>query len=172
VGLFSRFRANPTSDSSGENTQPEGTQRVGKAAHMAYDPALTGRLRDGQRELLRTYAAVRAAAGEHRFHDIGRLLAHFKQTFQTHVATENMRFYAYVQQRVARDKEAYAVIADARREMNALDFGVLKVVDAYIAYPPTYLTETQFKFDLEQAGAQLAQRIDQAEKTLYPLYGP
>lgn len=54
--------------------------------------------------------------------------------------------------------------------MNELAFEILKLVDRYIAYPPSHLNEAQFKYDLEQAGALLARRIKESETQLYPQY--
>jgi Hemerythrin HHE cation binding domain len=171
VGLLSRLLGNnrgakPHPEKPGDNLSPHPHPPV------LYDPALITKLKNDHRELLRTFGAVKAAAAESRFGDIAHLLSHFRHTFQMHIAGESAHFYPYLQQRVARDPEAVALIASAHREMNNLAFEVMKVVDAYIAYPPTHLNEAQFNYDLEQAGTLLEKRVQKVEAQLYSLYRP
>ena len=137
---------------------------------VTFDPGLIARLKDDHRELLRTFGAARTAITESRFGDIAHLLSHFRQAFRAHIATEAARLYPYLQQRVARDAEAAALLAQAHREMNEIAFEVLQVVDAYLAHPPTHLNEGQFQYDIERVSALLAQRVQQVEARLYPLY--
>lgn len=170
MGLFSRLRGN-RADANADPAKPASHAPLqGRSHAAAYDAGLIDRLKDGHRELLRTFGAVQAAAAESRFGDIEHLLSHFRQTLHAHIAAENARFYPSLQQGVTHSAEAAALIADARREMNDLAFDVLKVVDAYIAYPPTHLNEAQLKYDLEQTAALLAKRVQKAEAQLYPLY--
>ncbi len=171
MGLFSRLLghhgdAQPQPDQAGEHGLAH------RQAPAAYDPGLIARLTDDNRELLRTCKAAQAAAADGRFDDIAHLLAHLRHTFHAQAAAEHARLYPYLQQRVARDPEAVALIAGARREMDELGFEVMKVVDAYLAYPPTHLNEAPFRYDLEQAGASLARRVQKVEAQLYSLYHP
>jgi hypothetical protein len=170
MGLFSRLRGNhedDKADAAAANAPP--SRSMGSAP---YDPGLIPTLTGDHRELQRTLVAIKTAAGESRFGDIAHLLAHFRQIFQTHIAAENGRFYPHLLQRVARDREAAELIGQARRELNDLGFQVLKFVDAYTAVPPTHLTEQQFKYELEEATARLAQRVQKVEARLYALYRP
>lgn len=174
MGLFSRLlgrrdAAPPESDTAPE---PEPGQPAAPPGPVAYDTGLIAVLENGHRELLRICAAVQTAAAEYRYNDIQHLLTHFKLAFQAHVAMENARFYAYLQPRIAHSKEAVDLIAAIRREMNEIGDEVLKVVDAYIAYPPTHLNEAQFKYDFEQMTALLSSRVEKLETRLYPLYRP
>lgn len=171
MGLFSRFRGNHDDGEPGDKSSA-GAQASRKAAAIAYDAGLIDRLKAEHRELQRVFAAVRGAAAESRFGDIGQLFGHFRHTLQAHIAAENSGFYPYLLQRVARDREAADLIGEARREMNDIAFEVLKFVDAYTAYPPTHLTETRFKFDLQEAEDLLAKRVQKVETQLYPLYRP
>lgn len=173
MGLFSRLFGNGDAGPEGPEPVAEPAQPDARpAAGIAYDAKLIATLKHGHGELLRICSAIQTATSEHRFNDIEHLLAHLKQTFQLQVTTENTRFYAYVNQRVAHDKEAAARLAEARREMAEAGFELLKVADAYIAYPPTYLTETRFKYEFDAAAALLRQRVEKAENQLYPLYLP
>jgi hypothetical protein len=172
MGLLSRLLGRRGGAASGAPEPAAHAQPAREAQPVAYDPALIARLKADHRELQRALAAALRAAEEGRFHDIHHLLSHFQQRLQAHVATENARFYPCLQQTVAGDAQAASLVAGARREMNALTFEVQKVVDAYLAYPPTHLTETQFTYDLQQASAQLAKRVEQAEARLYSLYRP
>lgn len=168
MGLFSRLLGN-------RSVTPAEPQSAAPSAHPAratYDATLITTLRDEHRELLRTCSAIQAATTEHRFDDIQQLLSHLKQAFQRHVATENARFYAYVHPRVAHDRAADTLIGSTRQELTEAGFELLKVIDAYLAYPPTYLTEAQFRYEFDQAAALLVKRVEKMEAQLYPLYQP
>ncbi len=170
MGLFSRLLGGRKGADTASPESGAGVEPAQRTARVAYDPALIAKLKADHAELQRTLAAVQRAAADGRFHDIHHLLSHFRQLFQAHIATENARFYPYLQQTAAQDPEAASLIAGARRDLNGMTFGVLTVVDAYLAYPPTHLTEPKFTFDLAQAAAHLAKRVEQAEAQLYSLY--
>ncbi len=139
---------------------------------IAYDPALVSALKDDHLELVRIHSAIKKAAAESRFGDIGDLLSNFKLAFQTHIAVENVRFYAYVQQHAAEDADTSNFIADVRKEMNGIARAVMKFVDAYMTAPPTPATVTDFNGELNQIGSVLVQRVQLEESRLYSLYQP
>lgn len=170
--LFSRLlgRRNAEPPESPAAAEPE--QPATRAGRVAYDADLIAALENGHRELLRICSAVQTAAAESRYNDVQHLLTHFKLAFQAHVGMENARFYAYLQPRIAHNAEAADLIAEVLRRMNEIGYEVLKVVDAYIAYPPTHLTEVQFKYDFEHMATLLASRVEKLETRLYPLYRP
>jgi Hemerythrin HHE cation binding domain len=172
MGLFSRLLGRRDAEAPESAAAAEQGQLAPHADPVAYDAGLIAALENGHRELLRICSAVQSAADEYRYNDIQHLLTHFKLAFQAHVAMENAHFYAYLQPRIARNREAVDLIAEVRRDMNEIGYEVLKVVDAYIAYPPTHLTEVQFKYDFEHMAALLASRVEELETRLYPLYRP
>lgn len=172
MGLFSRLlghrRAGPAKPASAREPAPPSRHAGG----AAFDATLIAMLKGHHHELLRTCSAIQTATTEHRFNDIENLLKHLKQTFQRHVAMENARFYAYVHPRVSHDKAADELIAAMRKESNEAGFELLKVVDVYTAYPPTYLTEAQFRYEFDQAAALLVKHMEKVQVRLYPLYRP
>ncbi len=159
----------------GNHDELKSTRSVKPAAPtggIAYDGGLVGRLKQDHQELVRIYTAIKTAAAQNRYGDLHDLLADFKLTFQTHIAMENVRFYVYVQQRMAQDTETSNFIAEVRREMNDIARAVMKFVDAYMSAPPTPATVTSFTSELDQIGAVLVQRVDKEENRLYSLYQP
>ncbi len=141
-------------------------------AGIGYDDGLVAKLKGDHQELVRLYTAIKGAAAANRFADLHDLLANFKHAFQMHIALENVKFYVYVQQRMAQDPEASTFISEVRREMNDIARAVLKFVDAYTANPPTPATVTDFSAELDQIGAVLVQRVEKEESRLYSLYQP
>ncbi len=139
---------------------------------IAYDAGLVDELKAEHKELVRIYTAIKAASAENRYPDLHNLLSSFKQTFQMHIAMENVRFYVYLQQRTAQDTDASTFIASVRREMNDVARAVLKFVDTYMTVPPTPVTVTGFTNELEQIGSVLVQRVELEESSLYSLYQP
>lgn len=170
MGLFSRLMGNRGASPAEPEPAARPAQAYPHPAGVAYDATLIATLKDQHRELLRTCTAIQTATSEHRFGDIEHLLSHLKQAFQHHVAMENARFYAYVHPRAAHDETTDALLNTVRQKSNEAGFELLKVVDAYIAYPPTYLTEARFRYEFDEAAALLVKRVQTVEARLYPLY--
>lgn len=139
---------------------------------IAYDPELVDSLKHDHQELVRIYTAIKMAVAKNHLGEIRDLLTHFKLTFQTHVAVENVRFYVYVQQHAALDSDTSNFIADVRKEMNGIARAVMKFVDGYIDVPPTPVSVTGFTAELDHIGAVLVQRVQLEESRLYSLYQP
>jgi len=166
MGLLSRLMGNE------ENKNTRSLKPAASTAGIAYDPGLVARLKGDHRELVRIYTAIKSAAASNRFGELHDLLAQFKLTFQLHIAMENVKFYVYVQQRMAADSDASNFIAEVRREMNDIARAVLKFVDGYMSIPPTPVTVTAFIAELDRIGSVLVQRVEKEETRLYLLYQP
>jgi len=166
MGLLSKLLGNNGIKSAGAIKPLE------PASGIAYDPELVNSLKNDHQELVRIYTAIKTAVSENRFGEIRDLLSHFKQTFQTHVAVENVRFYVYVQQHAALDADTSNFIADVRKEMNGIARAVVKFADGYIEAPPTPVTVTGFTSELDHIGGVLVQRVQLEESRLYSLYQP
>lgn len=166
MGLLSRLLGNE------ETKSTRSLKAAAPTGDIQYDTGLVDKLKEDHKELVRIYTAIKAAAADNRFGDLHDLLSHFKLTFQLHIAMENVKFYVYVQQRMAQDTDASNFIAEVRREMNDIARAVLKFVDAYMTAPPTPVTVTGFNDELDQIGAVLVQRVEKEENRLYSLYQP
>lgn len=164
MGIFSRSKPEDQYKPSIKPAAPNGG--------IAYDAELVTKLKEDHQELVAIYTAIKSAATEQRFGEIGNLLANFKLNFQTHIAVENVRFYVYVQQHEALDADTSSFIADVRKEMNGIARAVLKFVETHTATPPTTTTAGGFISELEQIGAVLTQRVQLEESRLYTLYQP
>ena len=84
--------------------------------------------------------------------------------------TENVRFYAYVQQHLASDSNASSLVADLRKEMNGIANVVVHFINRYETAVFTPDVADAFNRDLAGIGEVLVQRIDTEEASLYTLY--
>ncbi len=166
MGLISKLLGNDE----GKNTRS--IKPLDPSAGIAYDPELVNALKHDHQELVSIYTTIKSAAAESRYGDIRDLLSHFKLSFQTHIAVENVRFYVYVQQHAALDADTSNFIADVRKEMNGIARAVMKFVETYMTVPPTPSTVTGFNAELDEIGAVLVQRVKLEESRLYSLYQP
>ncbi len=166
MGLISKLLGN------NEHKSTRSLKPLDPSGGIPYDPELVDALKHDHQELVRIYSAIKAAASESRYGDIHGLLADFKITFQTHVAVENVRFYAYMQQHDALDIDTSNFIAEVRKEMNNIARAVMKFVDTYMSALPVPVTVTGFIGELDQIGSVLVQRVQLEEGRLYSLYRP
>ena len=139
---------------------------------IGYDAKLIDSLLQDHAELGRIFGNVGEARKAGNFNDIRTLLVQFKTRLEAHVLTENVRFYNYLEQTLARDPNNAGVMHDFRREMNNIARSVVEFVKKYQSSSFTPEERQQFAADYEAVGKILEQRLDSEENNLYPLYQP
>lgn len=147
-----------------------GTIRVMAVAGLAYDAGLVDRLKNEHRELARLFMEIKAAASAGQFSKLTVLLLHLKLAFQTHIMLENVKLYAYVQQRCAHDAETLAFIAAGHREADEIARAVKKFVKTYANAQFGHDTIAPFLAELDHIIALVLRRMELEENRLYALY--
>jgi len=137
---------------------------------ISYDATLVPKLKDDHQQLLAMFGKVTQVSREKRYDEIPKLLKQFKHALQTHLVTENVRFYAYVQQHLANDSNASSLVADLRKEMNGIANAAVQFINRYETAVFTPDVAGAFNKDLAGIGEVLVQRINTEESSLYTLY--
>jgi regulator of sigma D len=143
-----------------------------QARAIQYDPKLVPQLEDDHAELLSTYSRVNVLLSEGRFEDIPKALKQFKTRLEGHLLTENVRFYNYVEQQLAKDPVNIEIIRDFRKEMNSIARTVVGFLKTYISSGVNTGNFNAFRKEYRAIGEALQDRIEREERDLYALYWP
>lgn len=141
-------------------------------ARFGYSPELIDGLKGDHADLLRRYGDIEQLALKGQYAALPMALAGFKNKFDVHVLHENLQFYCYLEQRLARDADTLTLIKDFRSEMNAIARGVVNFVKKYRTVGVQPGNGAEFLAELRSVGALLVQRVEREEKDLYTLYRP
>ena len=141
-------------------------------AGIAYDPALVPKLKADHQDLLAMFGKISQTAETGQYNELPKLLKKFKLALQTHLVTENVRFYVYTQQRHVGDSHSSELIAGLRKEMNGIASAAVQFINRYETAVFTSDVAAQFRQDLAGIGEVLVQRINTEEASLYTLYIP
>lgn len=140
---------------------------------IAYDPKLVETLHAQHGQLGALFERIGRCAERGDYAKARTLLVRFKTSLQGHILTENVRFYAYLENALSDDAENARTIHDFRKEMNQIARQVVSFVDTW--QDSDFATTTkrqQFVTHYEDVGKLLEQRLDNEENNLYPLYQP
>lgn len=152
---------------------PAAPSVVSVAGHsIMYDPKLVESLLRDHAELGRIFGNIGEAQKTGNFADVRPLLIQFKTRLESHVLTENVRFYNYLDQSLGGDPNNAGVMHDFRREMNGIARSVVDFVRKYQSCEFTPDERHGFAAEYEAVGKILEQRLDSEENSLYPLYQP
>lgn len=135
-----------------------------------YDSSLIHSLKHDHHNLVEMFEQIGRLAEMGRFRELPATLVAFKTALESHVISENVRFYNYVENSLAGDDENLALIRSFRREMNTIAKGVVEFVKKYHRYDFDEGTRQAFLKEYAAVGGLLAQRIQREESNLYPLY--
>lgn len=143
----------------------------GNAARtIRYDAGLVDNLKHDHTDLVAMFTRMGEDAAAGRFDDIDTSLQEFKIRLESHLLTENVRFYVYLEQMLAEDAENTALIRGFRREMNTIARGVVEFIQRYRKEPVGPANQAEFLSDHSNVGRLLTQRIAREESELYVLY--
>jgi regulator of sigma D len=150
---------------------PSGRVALDKA-RFGYSAELIDGLKDDHADLVRRYGEIEQLALKGTYGAIPMALAGFKNKLDVHLLHENLQFYCYLEQRLARRADSLALIKEFRGEMNAIARAVVNFVKKYRAEGVSAANSQAFLAELREMGALLAQRVEREEKDLYTLYRP
>lgn len=153
-------------------TAPAPVVPAGTPRRISYDAGLVDSLLRDHAELGRIFAAIGDARRMGHFDEIRPLLIQFKTRLESHVLTENVRFYNYLEQSLSGDVGNVGTMHSFRREMNGIARSVVEFVRKYQSSQFTPDERVAFARDYDNVGKILEQRLDSEESNLYPLYQP
>lgn len=138
--------------------------------NIHYHPELIGKLTSDHQALLKLFGQTSEAAGRGEVAAAALHLEEFRIALQSHLLTENIRLYVYLEHALAGDAQSHALIHDFRHEMDGIGKVVVGFLSKYrdLAAHPELAGE--FSKELAAVGKVLVQRIRREEETLYPLY--
>lgn len=139
---------------------------------IGYSPELIAHLKHDHAGLLKLYGQLEALATTGRFAEVPATLKLFKSKFELHILTENVKFYCYVEESLARRPVARRTMREFRREMNAIAHNVVNFVRKHQQGGVSNTNRASFLAELREVGAQLGQRVQREEQELYTLYAP
>jgi hypothetical protein len=137
---------------------------------IRYSPELIGHLKHDHAGLLKLYGQIEALATTGRFAEVPQALKLFKSKFELHVLTENVKFYCYVEENLARRPASLRTIREFRREMNAIARTVVNFARNHQQGGVSNANLGSFLVELREVGALLGRRVQREEQELYTLY--
>lgn len=144
--------------------------KAGNAAASGPDPTLVKALKSDHRKLLDTHARIGRLMSERRYIDIPAALIALRMRLETHVLTENVRLYSFLERAFKGDPARLAELAEFRSETNAVLVAVLKFVKHHRRTTFDESRLLSFVDEHRQVGAALTRHAAQEESRLYPLY--
>ena len=139
---------------------------------ISYNADLIPQLKAEHQQLLELFGMINMAFSRDDLQLTAKLLEDFRRGIQSHLLTENIRFYIYLEHSLTQDLESMSLMHGFRQEMDTIGKAVLSFLSKYkdIGTRPDFAIP--FRKDLEDVGKILVDRITREEETLYPLYFP
>ncbi|RDI98186.1 hemerythrin domain-containing protein [Dyella solisilvae] len=160
--------ATPTAATAAAPAKP--TRDTAPGTRIRYHPGLVPQLTTEHQALLHTFGSIRTAAIQGNLAGATERLEQFRVQLQSHLLTENVRLYIYLEHEFAQDPTSYALVHEFRREMDGIGKALAGFIHKYqnLAQQPDLATS--FLEELARVGRVLMERIRREESTLYPLY--
>ena len=145
---------------------------VAPGTGIHHHPDLIVKFTQDHQELLHLYTLVHAAATAGNVGLASERLEDFRSALQSHLLTENIRLYVYLEHALQSDPPSHALMHQFRHEMDEIGKAVVAFLTKYqdLAEHPEWAQN--FLTELDGIGKVLGKRIQSEEKTLYPLYLP
>lgn len=139
---------------------------------IRYSADLIGELTAEHAELTRMYSEIEAMAVSGRYTQIAAALDAFRTKFESHILNENLRFYCYLEDRLAESADDLKRIKSGRTELDGIARDVVTFLRTYRSLGVRFTNGKTFLDELRCVGALLVHRVDREERDLYPLYLP
>jgi hypothetical protein len=156
----------------GEHSVDACPKQSGDPHWIHYSAELIDELTADHSELMKMYNEIEDMAISGRYTTIPAALETFKTRFESHIFNENLRFYCYLEDRLAGSADALKRIKEYRTELNAIARDVVTFLRKYRSWGVRFTNGKAFLDELRCVGALLVHRVDREEKDLYPLYLP
>ncbi len=150
--------------------QVEAVTTKAPGTDIAYDPELVDSLKGDHQALLVIFNNITAAFKKENYTKVAGELKEFRTLLQSHLLTENVRFYIYLQRQLAGSHLDTELILGFRKEMDGIGRAVIRFLDKYESIDTDTALTASFEGELTQIGQVLGERIKKEEEVLYPLY--
>lgn len=138
---------------------------------VAYDNELIDGLRQEHETLIEQFGFILKSGYEPG--DLELLcenLGEFKRLFQSHLATENVKLFGYLEQKMKQHTPEVDLMLSFRREINECSKMVISFCKKYARPIDALVLHDTFKDDYRDAGQALIHRVQFIEKEMYSLY--
>jgi hypothetical protein len=150
-------------------------ERPGRAApgtEIYYDPVLVVELKQDHQRLLGLYVRIKEQFERGDLAALTEGLEEFRLLLQSHLLTEKIRLYIYLEHALANEPDTIELIRRFKQEMDAIGRDVTSFLRKYEALAVNPSLAGQFHQDLDRIGSILNKRIQAEENQLYALYLP
>ncbi|MCL1824346.1 MAG: hemerythrin domain-containing protein [Betaproteobacteria bacterium] len=172
-GFFSNlFNSKTGASLRPEESQPENFDHLPSQFQIGYDSNLIRKLREDHAELLRLFNEIKAFSEYGGYAAMSELLASFQMALQTHLMLEDIKFYTYLQQLLAKNTDLSSFISNVKQEMDGIANAVMCFTDTYKNQKMIDGKDAKFKKELSEIGDVLLKRINLEETRLFSLYIP
>ncbi len=168
--MFGLFKKNNEKTTASTTQTPQYSTAPG--TEIRYAPDLIDSLKGDHQALLILYGEIQEAFDQKDYPAVSEKLETFKSGLQSHLLTENVRLYIYLDRCLASDESNNELIRDFRREMDEIAKVAMKFLNKYSAIGVDEELAAHFAQDFATIGTVLGERIEKEETVLYPLYLP
>lgn len=168
-GLFKSKAAKVEEKSSPAEAQPA-QHTAAPGTEIRFSPTLIDELKNDHQQLLSVYMAIKASFDQGDYVAVSQQLGEFRFGLHSHLLTENVRLYIYLDRMLGHDEMSSDMIRGFRREMDGIAKTALNFLKKYEAIGVDKELAVPFAKDFATIGAVLTERIQKEESVLYPLY--
>lgn len=144
--------------------------RAGLHGVTPRDVMLVNALKADHRKLLEIHERIGRLMAERRFVEMPAQLVALRTRFETHVLTENVRLYAFLEHLFQGDARRLEQLAEYRAETNAVLLAILKFVKHHRRTTFDESRLLSFADEHRKLGSMLARHAAREEHGLYRLY--
>lgn len=123
-------------------------------------------------ELVALFTVIGDKVQSGDFQSVPAALVAFKTALESHLLSENVRFYSYLEQQFRSTPDNYQLVKSFRVEMRGIARQVVDFIRKWREAGVNANTVDDFMEEYRQVGNVLATRIEAEEQDLYPLYQP
>jgi hypothetical protein len=134
------------------------------------DMKLVKALKSDHRKVLALHECIGRLAAERRYLEIPAQLVALRTRLETHILTENVRLYAFLEHLFQGDAGRLDELAEYRADTNAVLLAVLKFIKHHRRTTFDESRWLAFADEHRRVGAMLARLVTREENGLYQLY--
>lgn len=169
-GLF-RNKDTKTEEPQSPPTESQPAQVItAPGTEIRFSPTLIDELKHDHQQLLGIYTTIKAHFDQGDYVAVSQQLNDFRYGLHSHLLTENVRLYIYLERMLGHDEMNSDLIRGFRREMDGIGKTALNFLKKYEAIGVDKELAVPFAKDFAAIGAVLTERIKKEENVLYPLY--
>lgn len=139
---------------------------------IRYSPELINNLKSDHQRLLALYTEIKSHFEHGRYKKVVEKLGEFRTALTSHLLTENVRLYVYLDRQFSADETNSELIRGFRKEMDGIGRIAMNFLRKYEELGVDSELSERFSEDLATIGKVLSERITREEQTLYALYLP